>query len=178
MKRSTTGKGGVVAALLISILVIAALALGAMLFTGLYVARNVRVERSDGAHGETVRVETPVGALQVRHGALDPAKLGIPMYPGATLWTDRGKAADLQFDFGNDHKELSITAAKFRTSDPAGKVIDYYRRQLPHWIVSHQRHGEFHMEYSEGGYKRIIVVKERSGTTEIALASVGEPGEN
>jgi hypothetical protein len=57
-------------------------------------------------------------------------------------------------------------------------VTEFYRHQLPHWIVSEKRHGGLQMEYSEDGYKRFVAIRERDGRTRIGLASMGEPASN
>ncbi len=179
MKRRLGRRGGVLAALLISILVVVVLAAAALLFTGIYVARNIHVEKVPGERGETVKIETPVGDLRVaERGALDPQRLGIPVYPGASAATESGHGADLAFDFGDEHKELRIVAAKFSTTDSVEKVVEYYRQQLPHWVVVRSHRGQVRITSTEDNHKRIIVVRERQGRTEIALASVGEPGVN
>ena len=62
---------------------------------------------------------------------------------------------------------------------PGGeKVTDYYRRELPHWIIGEKHDGGFRMEYSEDGYKRIVAITTNHGRTHIGLASVGEPAAN
>jgi hypothetical protein len=170
-------RGGVVATVLISVLVVAVLAVTALVFTGLYVARNVRVEKTEGKGGELVKIETPVGAIRVQTGK-DSKRLNIPIYPGAVESSETGNAANVEVDFGQEHKELSIVAAKYTTADSVEKVLEYYRKELPHWMFSHMRHGAFHMEYTEGGHKRVIGIREHHGKTEIGLASVGEPPAN
>ncbi len=171
-------RGGIAAALLISVVVAVTIALfvaGAL--TGLYVARNIRVEKEQDRSGESVRIETPVGAIRVQTGK-HPTQLGIPVYPGAITASEAGKTASVELDFGQEHKDLSIVAAKYTTEDRAQKVLEYYRKELPHWILSQKRHGAFQLEYTEGGYKRVIAIREHDGTTEIGLASFGAPQAN
>jgi hypothetical protein len=64
------------------------------------------------------------------------------------------------------------------TSDSLDKVVDYYRNQLPNWVVVKERHGAVRMELREGGYKRIIGIHERYDGTHIGVASIGEPASN
>ena len=45
-------------------------------------------------------------------------------------------------------------------------------------MITQRFNGSVHMEYTEDGYKRIIVINEKNGQTHIALASVGEPASN
>jgi hypothetical protein len=56
--------------------------------------------------------------------------------------------------------------------------VDYYRNQLPNWVVVKERHGAVRMELREGGYKRIIGIHERYDGTHIGVASIGEPASN
>ena len=62
----------------------------AIALTGLYVARNIRVEKKQGKSGESVRIETPVGAIRVQTGK-NPSQLGIPVYPGAIAASAAGR---------------------------------------------------------------------------------------
>ena len=143
-----------------------------------FIATNVRVTH-EGARGEKVRVETPFGSLRVRESRrLDPKAFGVPIYPGAVPESDENKAASIEFSSGDDTKELAIVAGAYTTTDSADKVMDFYRKELPHWIVKTKRHGGTELEFSRGGYKRIVAIKERGGLTRIGLASVGEPAAN
>ncbi|MGA2592781.1 MAG: hypothetical protein ABSH32_22950 [Bryobacteraceae bacterium] len=172
-------RGGVIAGILFTILILGALAIAAVVATGLYIAQNVRVtERT--SHGETT-VETPFGSVRVRETRLDPTALGVPVYPGAVRNEDSHKLADFHFDFGGKHKEFAVAAAEYRTYDRPEKVVDFYRDKLPHWMVSEDRHGAcrgMRLSLKEGGYKKFIAIYEDDGETRIALASVGEPASN
>ena len=64
------------------------------------------------------------------------------------------------------------------TSDPVDKVVDYYRAQLPNWIIVNERLGGVRLELRDGGYKRIIAIHERHDGTHIGVASVGERAAN
>jgi hypothetical protein len=178
MPRRSPEAGGIVG-VLIGLLALAGFALVAVFLFGIFVARNIHVEHTQTAAGESVRVETPVGSMQVRpHRRLDPKTVGIPVYPGAIREDDDGHAASFEFDSGFSHKEFTILAAEYSTPDSVDRVRDFYSKELPHWIVSKSRHSRLRMEYTEGGYKRFIVIDEKHGRTHIALASVGEPAAN
>jgi hypothetical protein len=177
--KTRTERGGVLGVVLAVILGVAVLGVMAFFFAGIYVARSIHVEKAETAEGESVRISTPMGGLRVeKRENLDPEQLGIPIYPGAIQQSKSGHSADLELDFGDKHKEVTIAALKYSTSDPADKVLEFYRKELPHWIISRKRHNRFRIEYTEGGYKRIIGIRERGRRTEIALASVGEPAVN
>lgn len=170
-------RGGVLAGVLLVILILGVLAVAAVVSTGLYFAHHVRVT-GRGDRGETT-VETPLGTLRVRENArFNPKRLGLPVYPGAVREEDSRALASFHFDFGETHKAIAFMAAAYRTSDPIDEVTEFYRHELPHWMFSQKYGGDFHLELTEGGYKKIIVIHRDRGETRIGLASVGEPASN
>ena len=176
MRNSLSRRGGIISGLLMTFAVIVILAMAA----GIYIARNVRVETAHRRGGDDVSIDTPGGNFTVRaHENLDPAAVGIPIYPGATRHKDGGGAV-LQWtsNDGKEDKGFSVVGAELTTPDPAYKVIDYYRKQLPNLMVVTDHDGATRLEYKEGGYKRIIVIREKYDGTHIGVASVGEPASN
>ncbi len=179
MKRNHSKTGGVLAGVLVAFLILAALAVVGVFMAGMYFAENIHVEKTRGAHGETVKVDTPIGSMRVQsHQKLDPKLIGVPVYPGAIREDEHGGGASFEFDFDSTHKEFAVMAAEYSTNDPIDKVKEFYHRELPHWIISKSRHGHIQMEYTEDGYKRIVAIHEQDGRTRIGLASVGEPASN
>jgi hypothetical protein len=63
---------------------------------------------------------TSAFAQDEKGAALDPAKIGIPVYPGAKA--DAGTSAFVR-------ESLKMTAATYRTSDDVAKVAEFYSRQ-------------------------------------------------
>jgi hypothetical protein len=60
------------------------------------------------------------------------ADIGLPVYPGATLYNDDNEsAADLGLTVGDFH--FSLLAVNYVTSDPAAKVLAFYRKPLSHY---------------------------------------------
>jgi hypothetical protein len=169
-------RGGVIAGIMLTILLVGVLGIAALVTTGLYVADHTRVtERS--AHGETT-VETPFGTVHVRENAkLDPKRMGVPVYPGAVR-EDTPTLASFHLDIGDVHKGFALSAAHYRTSDSIDRVTDFYRDELPHWLVSQKENGCMQLSLTKHGYKRIVAIYEDDGETRIALASVGEPASN
>ncbi len=170
-------RGGVLVAVLLSLLVAAVAGLILMVLMGVHIARSVHVTES---RGKTV-VETPVGSITVRERkAADPRLLGVPVYPGAVAEErDDRKLATIELELGDTYKEFSVVTAGYTTADDPSRVVEYYRSRLPSsWIIRENRHGAWEMRYEKGGYKRIVAVKERGGRTHITLASVGEPAAN
>ena len=104
---------------------------------GLLIALGVagcRVEEHKGANGnaEKVNVETPLGGMHINTDAPGvAAKVGIPVYPGATeVKKDKedSGSADVNFSFGDFR--LRVLAVRFYTPDAPDKVQSFYTKQL------------------------------------------------
>jgi len=170
-------RGGIIAGFMLMVLVVGILGIAALVSTGLYVADHVRVTEY-GARGETT-VETPFGSVHVRDNArFDPKHMGVPIYPGAVRDEDSRKLASFRFDFGDVHKAFAVSAATYRTSDSIDRVTDFYRSELPHWLISQKENGGLQLSFTRHGYRRFVAICEDNGETRIALASVGEPASN
>jgi hypothetical protein len=170
-------RGGAVASILLAILIVGAVTITVLVATGVYVASNIRVTTGTGHHEATV--ETPFGDVRVRESAaFDPQRMGMPVYPGAVRNRNRHKLTSVHLDFGEKHKEFSVVAAEYRTGDSLDKVTEFYRHQLPHWMLSHERHGGTQLELNDGGYRKMVAIYEDDGSTRIALASIGDPASN
>jgi hypothetical protein len=179
MNRNISQRGGALAGVLAAFLILAALAVVGVFLAGMYVAENIHVEKTRNAKGETVQVDTPIGSMRVQeHKHLDPKLIGVPVYPNASREDDDSHAASVDFSFDSGHKEFTILAANYSTVDPIDQVKQFYHHELPHWMITQRRAGSVHMEYTEDGYKRIVVISEKHGRTWIGLASVGEPASN
>jgi hypothetical protein len=173
MKRS--GRDGRIGGCFILLIVLGCIAFGAV-----YFLRNLRIVKTHSGGREDVSIDTPAGRIEIRaHKDVDPAALGMPVYPGATRTKDGGGATFqwLSRD-GKDDKGLSVSGGELRTPDSAAKVLDYYRTQLPNWVITRNRDGSTQFELKEGGYRRIIVVHEKGDGTHIGIANIGQPASN
>ena len=175
MKRSE--RGGILGAILVSVAAIACLAVIAVVV----VVRNVHISTSEHSGGKDVSIDTPAGHLSVhaRDNGGWPSS-DIPKYPGAYSAKDDGGGAVVQWNSknGDTDRGFSVAATELITPDPASKVFEYYRNELPDWVVAENRNGEMRLELKHGGYKRIIGIHERNDGTHIGVASVGEPASN
>jgi hypothetical protein len=170
-------RGGALAGIMLMVLMIGVVGIAALVTTGLYVADRVRVSERDTP--EETTVETPFGSVHVRENSrFDPKHMGVPIYPGATRDDDSRKLASFRFDFGDVHKAFAVSAATYRTSDSIDRVTDFYRGELPHWLISQKEDGGLQLSFTRHGYKRFVAICEDDGETRIALASVGEPASN
>ncbi len=179
MRTYTSERGGALGRVLLGIAIIGVLGLGLLALTGIYIARNVNVETTETSNGANIRVQTPAGSINIRaRERLDPASIGVPLYPGADRVRESGKSAEIDLDLGDEHKGLSIQAGEFTTPDSPERVAKFYRERLPHWIFNKGPRGKMEMHYSEHGYKRIIGIREKNGETRISVASVGQGAVN
>jgi hypothetical protein len=169
-------RGGILSGLLFTFLMCVALAVVA----GMYIARNVRVETMHRHGGDDVSIDTPGGRLAIRaHEDLDPAAVGVPIYPGATRRKDSGVATfEWSSADGKQEKGLAFAGASLFTQDDSQKVLAYYRSQLPNWMAVTDHDGSTRFELRKGGYRRMIIVHEKDGGTNIGIASVGDPASN
>jgi hypothetical protein len=169
-------KGGIIGSLLGGLL----LALIAVLIVGTFITRNVRVQHRMTSRGDSVSIETPLGAVNVNAGDhLNPESIGVPVYPGAERKND--KHGGVQFDLDTHdgiRKNLTISGASYSTPDSSDRVVEFYRSHLPNWTISEKNGRNIEFHFSENGYKRIIGISERNGQTHIGIASFGEPGVN
>ncbi len=76
------------------------------------------------------RLETDSGRYGASAERLDPKLLGVAIYPGARVdeRENEGKGANLALDWGTEGVRLYVQ--KYVTSDPADKVLAFYRKQL------------------------------------------------
>jgi hypothetical protein len=175
--RATSRKGGIIAVMAFALCI----GVGALVIGSIVIANNINLRHQPIRDGERVRLETPFGGISIdARDNLDPVAVGVPIYPGA-IREHRDNKGGVLFDFENahgDHHALSVVAAEYSTSDSPDQVREFYKARLPHWIFT-ERHGhDLNVEYSQGGYKRIVAINQRDGRTHIGIASVGESGVN
>jgi hypothetical protein len=176
--RQDSRRGGILVGLLLS----ARAGLCLLIFGAIYLASNIRVHTAERANGADVSIDTPAGHLSLRaHDRAGSIAAGIPLYPGARKTTDsNGGDAVIQWSSSNGKEDhgFAVSASETVTGDPLDKVVDFYKTQLPDWVVIHDRTGATRIELAEGGYKRIVAIRERHDGTHIGVASVGEPASN
>ncbi len=158
------------------------LAVVALMVAGvIYVARSVRVARVHRAGGDDVAIQVPGGQMNIRaHENMDPAALGIPIYPEAKRSRDGGGATfEWTSTDGKEDKSMAVAGGEYVTGDSAERVVEWYRTQLPTWLVVTDRNGNnARFELRDSGYKRLVSVREKSDGTHIGVATVGGPASN
>jgi hypothetical protein len=177
MNDPNSRRGGVLAGVLLSVLAVVCL----MFAVGIYIVGNLRIESHDKPGGADVSIDTPAGHLSVHaHDHRGAVPADVPVYPGARNRRDSGGGAVVEWtsNIGGSDKGFTVSASDMVTDDALDKVVDYYRAQLPNWVIVHEKHGKIRMELRQGGYKRIIGLSEENDGTHIGVASVGEPASN
>lgn len=105
--------------------IVAALALAAGI-------SGCRVQVQKGANGEdkNVQVDTPFGGVHVNTDQTTAADLGLPVYPGAQIVSDKDndKSADIHMGFGE--WELRVKAVNYATADTQDQVAAFYKKAL------------------------------------------------
>jgi hypothetical protein len=147
---------------------------------GVRLLHNFHLRKVSHNGGDDVAFETPAGSFRVRaHEALDPAAIGLPVYPGARR-TDKSGGAEFEWVSadGREEKGMSVAGASFLTPDPPSKVIEFYRAQFSNLVIIKERGKSVRLEYSEHGLKHIIAIHEENDGTHIGLAAVGPPASN
>jgi zinc-ribbon domain len=108
------------------------LGIAAATFIGLGIARRTHVE----TNGKNVRVETPFGTVE---STKDPAaaarNLGVEVYPGAQTVGDNAAAVTMG--------KMKTVNAEFETSDPPGKVFEFYKKKYPRATVTSANEGRY-----------------------------------
>jgi hypothetical protein len=169
-------RGGILTGLLVSGLILLCLCAAG----GIYIARHTRISSVSRGGGDDVSIDTPAGRLNVQaNNRFDAAQSGLPEYPGATRKKDPGGAVlEWAPNSDNSDKNFAVSAEELETPDPADRVVEWYRAQLPGWKLVKERGQGPRFESGEGGHKRIVAVEEKHGYTRIGLVSIGEPPTN
>ena len=108
-----------------AVIVIGVLAVGALTFVGIHIARRSRMHED----ADRVKVETPFGTVESTKDPEQAAKnLGIDIYPGAEVQKDGASSAS----FGN----MRTVSVNFESSDSVDKVCSFYKARFPNANVS------------------------------------------
>jgi hypothetical protein len=180
MRSCGSRRGGILAGFLIAGVVILCIVIA----SGLFVARSVHIRSAENGDGNDVSIDTPAGHLEVRAHEKSGWAADIPVYPGAKAKKDEGGNATVEWtsNSGKSDKGFSVTASEMITPDPVSKVVDFYKSQLPTWVVTWviagEGDGDVRLELKEGPYKRFVGIHRKSDGTHIGVASVGEPASN
>ena len=89
-------------------------------FAALSIGCSIAVDKNKNGDDKNVKIDTPLGGVHVTSDSTTAADVGLPVYPGAKLSTQKGrdndKSADIHFGFGDWQFRLKVV--KYQTSDP------------------------------------------------------------
>ncbi len=175
MRVPDSRRGGVLFGLLASVVIVVCV----LTFTGIYVARSIHVATHERRDGSDVSIDLPGGHFAVHAHEKTGTVAGIPTYPGARMRDDSGGNAVIEWSSNRNgtDKGFAVSAQGMITDDSVQQVADFYRRELPNWLVTKDGR-EVHMELRDGGYKRIIGIEAKHDGTHIGVASFGQPAAN
>ncbi len=171
MRTLLSRRGGIISGLLFAGLIVFL----AVAVAGIFVTRSIHIRKIDGTNGTDVAIETPGGRLNIRaRDRMNPAVVGVPVYPGAYRTKDGGGANfEWSSSDGATDKSLYVVGGEYRTKDKVSDVVEYYRKQFPSLMIVSEKDRSTRLEYKEGGITRIISIRERDGETRIGVASIG-----
>lgn len=154
-------------------------------------ACSIDVDRDEQHHKANVDVRTPGANVSVK-GGVDSPDTGLAVYPGATpsrADNDDKEAADVdvKVPFVNVH----VIAAKYRSVDAPGKIIEFYKNEMKKFgdVTACDGHVDFRngqmtcrhrlghsgeTQLGVGTERRhhIVAVKAREDGSELSLVSV------
>lgn len=166
--------------LLKTLVIIGIVIAGTVVMLGLatvFVVRNVHVHETESGDHKNVKLETPLGSIGIHENeGLDPEAVGIPIYPGAHRSSEKG-GVDFQLDGRDAHKDFSVSAATYYSTEDPSKVREFYQHQFPDW-KTHWDRDALNLEVKQGGRLRSVLIKPDGDGTRITVASVGPPASN
>ena len=91
---------------------------------------HFQVQKGKNGEDQNVRIQTPLGGLNVRSNQTTAADLGLPVYPGAKVASDDqgDQSADVNIGFGP--WQMHVEVVTYQTPDAQKKVIAFYKNAL------------------------------------------------
>ncbi len=93
---------------------------------------NVDVKKNQDGDEKKVDIKTPIGALHVSKD-VDPADIGLPVYPGAHPVEKQESDKDeksANVNISTSWFGLKVLAQEYQSDDPSDKLISYYNGEL------------------------------------------------
>jgi len=107
---------------------------------------------------KTTTVSGEGGSVTIGNKAVDPSKLGAPLYPGATQDEDGGSMSVTT-------SEATTSTAVLKSTDPFEKVYDFYKAQMPA--------GSEKLKMSSGGSSTAMFQVGDSDAKETVVVTIG-----
>ncbi len=122
-------RGGVLFGLLASVVIVVCV----LTFTGIYVARSIKVATHERRDGSDVSIDLPGGHFSVHaHEKTGAVVADIPRYPGARMREDSGGNAVFEWSSNRDGRDkgFAVSAQDMITDDSVQQVADFYREAI------------------------------------------------
>jgi hypothetical protein len=158
-------------------------------------ACNVDVKKHESDGKADVDITTPVGNVSVRTN-VGAADTGLAVYPGSRPLEDDKEPRNANVQVGNSMFGVNVVAAKYESSDPQHRIVDFYRNELKTYgdvlecrgnvnyrggrPVCREKAFEDALQLVAGpeGDQRIVAVKARGDGTEFGLVHVQTRGKD
>lgn len=129
-----------------------------------YVAKRSKFSQTRTSHGEVMHLESPIGTLDVHpETKLDARLAQIPLYLGAM--SSHATSAEIVTEIHLDARSLQDISASYWTPDPADRVFEFYRRELPDWPRNLNRATARELIHQDTDCVRLIRVTTQNGRT-------------
>jgi hypothetical protein len=91
---------------------------------------RIQVDKNDSGKDKNVKIDTPLGGLHVRSDQTSAADVGLPVYPGAQISSDKDgdKSADVHMGFGDWQFHMKLVS--YTSPDSQDKVTAFYQKAL------------------------------------------------
>ena len=150
----------------------------------------------DGGKKENVDIKTPFGSISVREGDTDVKATGLTPYPGARIKSDSDNHhGNANVNISSSLFGVKVVAVKYQSSDPADKVLGFYRKDMGRYgnVVDCSGHFNFSMKFhhhdkdaevtcdddhdSSGEYRQELKVGTRNNQRVVAIKPSGDGSE-
>jgi len=90
---------------------------------------SIDVREEEQGDRKRVDIRTPVGGMRVNTNVDTPAT-GLAVYPGARPLQNGDEPRSADVDISASVFGVRVLAAKFRSDDAPGDIVDFYRKEL------------------------------------------------
>jgi hypothetical protein len=131
------------------------------------------VTTNGNGQAQTTTISNGQGTVTAGKNAVNPASLGLPVYPGSSVSENGGYSAQTQQGSG--------AALVMTTTDSFDSVYNYYKAHMPagseqmHMTAGNSEIAEFQVGKSGDKTQKAVEITAQSGKTTIMLTSATKP---
>ncbi len=168
---------GNIVAIVLLILALVIVVCGISIYTGVrFLSSNVKVQvQKDEGGQKDVSIRTPLGDFAVHKdaGDINEARLGLPIYPGATRVQEDGSAS-VSMEFPGQNS-MRLAVAKFDTPDDFEKVEKFYQDRIGSQVTKlteRNSEGKMVFEIKTPDDEKVVALKSTATGTRIEMVHV------